>query len=92
MFTIHCTIRDTVFPKVMLDLDALINVIPYSLHKSLKLGNLPETGVVIQLADRSNVYPRGKFEYVLRSVNCNFLLIFMSYTWNLISVPPHPSF
>ena len=52
----------------MLDLGALINIIPYSLYESLKLGTLVETGVVIQLVDRSNAYPKGIVENVLFKV------------------------
>jgi len=57
MFTIPCTIGNTRFEKAMLDLGASINVMPYSIYTSLKLGPLNKTSVVIQLADRS-VRPR----------------------------------
>ena len=53
----------------MLDLGASINVMPYSVFASLNLGTLKETGVVFQLADRSNAYPRGVLEDVLVQVN-----------------------
>ena len=53
----------------MLDLGASINVMPYSIFSSLNLGPLEETGVVIQLADRSNIYPRGVVENVLVQVD-----------------------
>ena len=53
----------------MLDLGASINVMPYSIYDSLNIGPLKETGVVIQLADRSNAYPRGVLEDVLVQVN-----------------------
>src|SRR5437764_917810 len=53
----------------MLDLGASINVLPYTFFKSLGLGNLQETGVVIQLADRSSSYPRGMIEDVLVQVD-----------------------
>ncbi|XP_021767721.1 uncharacterized protein LOC110732111 [Chenopodium quinoa] len=69
MFTIPVTIGDTTLHRAMLDLGASINVIPYSLFKSLELGPLHETGVVIQLADRSNVYPKGVVEDVLVKVD-----------------------
>ncbi|XP_021718577.1 uncharacterized protein LOC110686272 [Chenopodium quinoa] len=69
MFTIPVTIGDTTLHRAMLDLGASINVIPYSLFKSLELGPLHETGVVIQLADRSNVYPKGVIEDVLVKVD-----------------------
>ncbi|XP_074314854.1 uncharacterized protein LOC141651025 [Silene latifolia] len=47
MFTVPCTLGDTTIPNAMLDLGASINVLPYSLYKSLKLGPLVKTGVVI---------------------------------------------
>ncbi|XP_010247909.1 PREDICTED: uncharacterized protein LOC104590853 [Nelumbo nucifera] len=60
---------NTRIEKAMLDLGASINVIPYSIYASLKLGPLNKTGVVIQLADRSNAYPKGVVEDVLMKVN-----------------------
>ncbi|CAH9079808.1 unnamed protein product [Cuscuta epithymum] len=68
MFTIPCKIGDTLFPRALLDLGASINVIPYSLYKSLKLGPMHETRVIIQLADRSSIYPKGVVEDVLIKV------------------------
>jgi len=53
----------------MLDLGASISVMPYSVYTSLKLGPLNKTGVVIQLADISNAYPKGVIEGVLVQVN-----------------------
>ncbi|CAH9100957.1 unnamed protein product [Cuscuta epithymum] len=69
MFTIPCKLGNSSFSRAMLDLGASINVIPYSLYKSLELGPLHETGVVIQLADRSNAYPKGVVEDVLVMVD-----------------------
>ena len=68
-FTILCTIGKTRFKKAMLDLGASINVMSYSIYTSLNLGPIEETGVIIQLADRSNVCPRGVVEDVLVQVN-----------------------
>ncbi|XP_065623864.1 uncharacterized protein LOC111986231 [Quercus suber] len=51
------------------DLGASINVMPYSIYVSLKLGPLNKTGVVIQLVDRSIAYPKGVVENVLVQVN-----------------------
>ena len=53
----------------MLDLGASINIMPYSIYVSLNLGPLEETSIIIQLADRSNVYPRAVVEDVLVQVN-----------------------
>ena len=54
-FTIPCIIGRTRFEKAMLDLGESINVMPYSIFSALNLGPLEETGVVIQLADSSNI-------------------------------------
>jgi hypothetical protein len=69
MFIIPCTIGNTRFEKVVIDLGASINVIPYSIYAYLKLGPLNKTGLVIQLADRSNAYPKGVVEDVLVQIN-----------------------
>ena len=41
----------------------------YSIYASLNFGPLKETGVIIQLVDRSSAYPRGVVEDVLVQVN-----------------------
>ncbi|CAN6557466.1 unnamed protein product [Malus baccata var. baccata] len=53
------------FEHAMLDLGASINVMPYSVYASMNLGAFKQDGVIIQLADRSNAYPKGVFEDVL---------------------------
>ncbi|KAM2523473.1 hypothetical protein TB2_029676 [Malus domestica] len=68
-FTIPCVIGNTRFESAMLDLGALINVMPYSIYASMNLGELKNDGVIIQLADRSNAYPKGVLEDVLVQVN-----------------------
>ncbi|XP_026450283.1 uncharacterized protein LOC113350376 [Papaver somniferum] len=68
-FTIPCTIGKISFERALLDLGASINVMPASIYESLKLGPLKNTGIVIQLADRSNTYPKGVIEDVLVQVN-----------------------
>ncbi|XP_068641897.1 uncharacterized protein [Aristolochia californica] len=55
MFTIPCKLGDIRFEKAMINLGASINVMPYSICASLKLGPLNKTGVVIQLANRFNI-------------------------------------
>ncbi|CAN6560272.1 unnamed protein product [Malus baccata var. baccata] len=66
-FTIPCVIGNTRFKSAMLDLGASINVMPYSVYASMNL--LKNDGVIIQLADRSNAYPKGVLEDVLVQVN-----------------------
>ncbi|KAM1818309.1 hypothetical protein ACFX11_000115 [Malus domestica] len=68
-FTIPCVIGNTRFESAMLDLGASINVMPYSIYASINLGGLKNDGVIIQLADRSNAYPKGVLEDVLVQVN-----------------------
>ncbi|KAM0985969.1 hypothetical protein ACFX2C_013192 [Malus domestica] len=68
-FTIPCVIGNTKFEHAMLDLGASINVMPYSIYASMNLGDLKNDGVIIQLADRSNAYPKGVLEDVLVRVN-----------------------
>ena len=53
----------------MLDLGASINVMPRSVYDKLNFGELKKTGVVIQLAYRSSIYPDGVIEDVLVQVN-----------------------
>ncbi|CAN6716334.1 unnamed protein product [Malus baccata var. baccata] len=68
-FTIPCVIGNTRFESAMLDLGASINVMPYSIYASMNLGALKNDGVIIQLADRFNAYPKGVLEDVLVQVN-----------------------
>ncbi|XP_071921722.1 uncharacterized protein [Coffea arabica] len=67
MFTIPCIIGQKRIERGMLDLGASINVMP--IFRALNLGPLKKTRVVIQLADRSNVYPEGLMEDILVKVN-----------------------
>ncbi|CAN6685849.1 unnamed protein product [Malus baccata var. baccata] len=68
-FRIPCVIGNTRFESAMLDLGVSINVMPYSIYASMNLGALKNDGVIIQLADRSNAYPKGVLEDVLVQVN-----------------------
>ncbi|CAN6586188.1 unnamed protein product [Malus baccata var. baccata] len=68
-FTIPCVIGNTRFKSAMLDLGASINIMPYSIYVSMNLGELKHDGVIIQLVDRSNAYPKGVLEDVLVQVD-----------------------
>ncbi|XP_071920690.1 uncharacterized protein [Coffea arabica] len=69
MFTIPCKIGGTPISKSMLDLGASINVMPKIIYASLNFGPLKGTGIIIQLADRTNAYPEGLVEDILVQVN-----------------------
>ncbi|CAN6576785.1 unnamed protein product [Malus baccata var. baccata] len=68
-FKIPCVIGNIRFEHAMLDLGASINVMPYSIYASMNLGALKHDGVIIQLADKSNAYPKGVLEDVLVQVD-----------------------
>ncbi|CAM8910865.1 unnamed protein product [Rhodiola kirilowii] len=67
-FTIPCIIGNRKIENCMLDLGASINVLPYSLYLSLRIGPLKPAGLTIQLADRSCTQPLGVIEDVLVQV------------------------
>ena len=60
--TISCVIGNTEIERVVLDLGAGVNLIPYSVYQQLGLGELKLTSIVLQLADRSIKKPRGILE------------------------------
>ncbi|XP_058776313.1 uncharacterized protein LOC131650626 [Vicia villosa] len=68
-FTIPCTIGDKKFDNCLLDLGAGINVMPTSIYNNLCLGPMQHTGLIVQLANRSNARPTGIVEDVLVQVN-----------------------
>ncbi|GAU47094.1 hypothetical protein TSUD_369270 [Trifolium subterraneum] len=69
VFAIPCSIGDRKFENCMLDLGAGINVMPTSVYNNLDLGPLQPTGLIVQLANRSNARPVGVLEDVLVQVN-----------------------
>ncbi|XP_023761614.1 uncharacterized protein LOC111910053 [Lactuca sativa] len=79
-FTVPCKLGNLHVPRAMLDLGASINIFPYSIFKTLNIGILKKTGVIIQLADRSLVHPKGVLEDVLVQVN---ELVFPAYFYVL---------
>ncbi|XP_012487845.1 uncharacterized protein LOC105801055 [Gossypium raimondii] len=92
MFSIPCKIGDLKLDRAMLDLGASINVMPKSIYDKVQLGALKDTGLIIQLADRSNAYPDGVLEDVLVQVNelvfsADFYVLDMGPNANSIDVP-----
>lgn len=69
VFTVPWKLGNYCVPRAMLDLGASINVLPYSIFKSIGVGTLSKTGVIIQLANRSTIHPKGVVEDVLVQVN-----------------------
>ncbi|RVX10721.1 hypothetical protein CK203_018376 [Vitis vinifera] len=67
--TISVMIGETVVEKALLDLEASVNLLPYSVYKQLGLGELKPTSITLSLADRSVKIPRGIIEDVLVQVD-----------------------
>ncbi|OMO96175.1 Retrotransposon gag protein [Corchorus capsularis] len=67
-FSITCSIERSIIENAMLDLGASLSVMPYSFYKSLNLGSLKNTDVILQLADGSLVYPKCVLENILIKV------------------------
>ncbi|PIN02745.1 DNA-directed DNA polymerase [Handroanthus impetiginosus] len=51
------------------DLGASINLTPYSIYRTLGLGEVKPTSITLQLADRSLTYPNGVIEDILVKVD-----------------------
>ena len=83
-FTIPCVIGNASFKRVLYDLGASISVMPKHVYDSLSLEPLNKTSIVIQLADRSFVYPLGVIEDVIVKIDslvipCNFYILDMEH-------------
>jgi len=81
-FTILCVIGNASFKKALCDLGASISVMPKHVYDSLSLKPLNKTSIVIQLVDRSFVYPLGVIEDVLVKIDrlvipCDFYILDM---------------
>ena len=63
--TISVNIGGTSVVKVLLDLGASVNLLPYSMYKQLGLGKLEPTSITLSLADGSIKIPKGTIEDVL---------------------------
>ena len=63
--TISVNIGGTCVEKALLDLGASVNLLPFSMYKHLRLGELKLTTITLSLADRSIKIPKGTVEDVL---------------------------
>ena len=67
--TISVNIGGNCIDKALLDLEASVNLLPYSVYKQLGLGELKPTNITLSLADRSMKIPKGIVEDVLVKVD-----------------------
>lgn len=75
VFTIPCKLWSRSLPRAMLDLGTSINVLPYSVYKTIGVGLMKIIGIIFQLVDRSMVHPNGVLKDVFVQVNA---LIFLA--------------
>ena len=68
-FSVPCIIGNLKFDNILCDLGASINLMPLSIFRALGMGELKQTVVSLQLADRSIKYPLGVLEDVLVKVD-----------------------
>ena len=66
--TISVNISGTCVEKALLDLGAIVNLLPYSVYKQLGLGELKPTSITLSLTDRSIKIPKGIVEDILIQV------------------------
>ena len=72
---ISYVICETFIDKALLDLGASVNLLPLSVYQALGLGELKDTSITLQLADRSVKTPKGIIEFVLIKVGDFVFLI-----------------
>ncbi|XP_026378426.1 uncharacterized protein LOC113272846 [Papaver somniferum] len=89
-FTVPINIGTKRFERDLLDLGASVSVMSADVYDSLNLGPLKETGIIIQLANKFNIYPKGLVEDVLVQVNeliftVDFFLVDMQNGDNCLS-------
>ncbi|XP_075497903.1 uncharacterized protein LOC142535435 [Primulina tabacum] len=68
-FTIPCVIGGSRVNRALYDLGASINLMPFSIYRTLELGEVKPSTITFQLADRSLAYLRGIVEDVLVKVD-----------------------
>ncbi|XP_070057514.1 uncharacterized protein [Nicotiana tomentosiformis] len=72
-FTIPCTIGSAEVAKALYDLGASINLMPYSVFKTLGIGQPRPTSIRLQMADRTMKRPLRVIEDVLVRVDKSIL-------------------
>ncbi|CAM8902551.1 unnamed protein product [Rhodiola kirilowii] len=72
-FTVTCGIGNTLIPHCLIDLGASINVMPYDLYCSLKLGPVKLINLTTELGNKACVHPYGLLENL--TVNVGEILV-----------------
>ena len=73
--TISIVVGNSKLGHALVDLGAIVNLLPYSVYVELGLGELEPTNITLQLADRSVKIPRGIVKDVLVQVDKFYFLV-----------------
>ena len=73
--TISVMIGEVPMKRVLLDLGASVNLLPYFVYKQLRLGELKPTSITLSLADKSVKISRGIIEDVLVQIDKFYYLV-----------------
>ncbi|GJV35947.1 transposon ty3-I gag-pol polyprotein [Tanacetum coccineum] len=68
-FTLPYLIGSSNIRSAFVDLEASINVMPFSMFKKLQIRNLQLTNMMVEMADKSKKAPKGIIENVLVQIN-----------------------
>ena len=74
-FTIPCKIGNSIFEIALCNLGSIINIMPLSIFRQLRLGEVRPTTVTLQLEDRSLKHPQRVIEDVLVKVDKFIFLV-----------------
>nr|XP_023922705.1 uncharacterized protein LOC112034145 [Quercus suber] len=80
--TISYVIGNSKIEKNLLDFGASVNLLPYSVYEQLSIVELKPTSIILQLADRSVIFPKGVIKDGLIQVDkfyfpVNFIILDM---------------
>ncbi|GJX41388.1 putative reverse transcriptase domain-containing protein [Tanacetum coccineum] len=81
-FTLPCFINNVCFDNALVDLGASVSVMPLLTYLNLGLGELAHTKLTVELADRTEKYPKGIAENVLVRIGkftffVDFIILYM---------------
>ena len=66
---VTCNIGDNCTTKALIDLGVSVNLLTFWMYKELGLTNLKPVNLILQLADRYAIHPRGIIEDILVNVS-----------------------
>ncbi|XP_070013385.1 uncharacterized protein [Nicotiana sylvestris] len=94
-FTIPCTIGSATFAKALCDLWESINLMPYSVFKTLGIGQPRPTSMRLQMADRTMKRTLGKIDDMLVRVDtfilpADFVILYYEVDYEVLVILGRP--